>query len=148
MPQQTAITSQHEHALKTRIQAIPAVQTLGFTIQAFSSGQCIATMPRKTEFDGAFHSYHGGLLASAGDMAACFAILTNTSADQELTTTDLSIKYLRPCLTDITVTATVLKMGRTLCPVEYHIHDTNNKLVASGMATYMLLETIKHHANK
>lgn len=137
-------TLPHEEELRQRIQTIPAVTGLDFNVVKLTPGVCVATMPRNPKLDGGFHSYHGGLLATAGDMAACFAILTKTAWDQDLTTTDLSIKYLRPCLTDITVTATVIKMGRTLCPVEYTIEDASQKLVAVGMATYMLVDTVKH----
>lgn len=33
------------------------------------------------------------------DSIACFAVLTKTSVDQVLTTTDMNIRFLAPCLT-------------------------------------------------
>ncbi|MCH9025378.1 MAG: PaaI family thioesterase, partial [candidate division Zixibacteria bacterium] len=32
------------------------------------------------------------------DSAACFAIMTQTGPDQPLTTTDMNIRFLAPCL--------------------------------------------------
>ncbi len=149
MPQPTStpappLPEPHVQRLQARINAIPAVQTLAFTAITLNQGECIATMPQKHELDGAFHSYHGGLLTTAADMAACFAVLTQTDPDHALTTTDLSMRFLRPCLTDITIHAQVIKMGRTLCPTHTRITDANGKEVAVGMITYMLLDSIYH----
>ncbi len=140
------LAPQHIQQLQQRINAVPAVQTLGFKAVTLSPGICIATMPQKKELDGAFHSYHGGLLTTAADMAACFAVLTQTEPDRALTTTDINIRFLRPCLSDITIHSQVIKMGRTLCPTHASITDADGKEVAVGMITYMLLDAIYHQA--
>ena len=130
--------------LLARIQAIPAVQHLQMTIDSLSKGHCVATMPRPTAMDGIYESYHGGLLTTAADMAACFAVLTQTPVDQAVTTTDLSIRFIAPCLSAVRVEACVVKLGRTLCPVEVRLTDDAGKLVAIGMVTYMRLPHIPH----
>ncbi len=130
--------------LLARISAIPAIQHLNMTIDSLSEGRCVATMPRPTQMDGIYESYHGGLLTTAADMAACFAVLTQTPVDQAVTTTDLNIRFVGPCLTAVTVTASVVKLGKTLCPVEVRLTDANDKLVAIGMVTYMRLPHIPH----
>jgi uncharacterized protein (TIGR00369 family) len=96
--------------------------------------------------DGIYESYHGGLLTTAADMAACFAVLTQTPVDQAVTTTDLSIRFIAPCLSAVRVQATVVKLGKTLCPVEVRLTDDAGKLVAIGMVTYMRLPHIPHKA--
>jgi uncharacterized protein (TIGR00369 family) len=73
------------------------------------------------------------------DSAACFAILTLTGADQMLTTTDMNIRFLAPCLTDVRARARVIKRGRTLCPVAVDLFDANGTLVAIAQVNYMLL---------
>ncbi|MFN8615362.1 MAG: PaaI family thioesterase [Vampirovibrionales bacterium] len=133
-----------DEALLARIQAIPAVGHLAFTIESLSSGECVATMPRPKAMDGIFESYHGGLLATAADMAACFAILTLTPPNEAITTTDLAIRYLAPCLSAVRVRATVVKLGRTLCPTEVRLTDDSGKLVATATVTYMRLPHIPH----
>lgn len=145
--QTSLLPHHHEEALQKRIKAIPAVQTLGFEAIKLYSGTCIATMPRKPDLDGAFLSYHGGLLTTAADMAACFAILTQTDPERAVTTTDLNIRFLRPCLSDIQVEAHVIKMGRTLCPAYVRILNSDKKEVAAGTITYMLLDDIYHQPN-
>ncbi|MDH4379197.1 MAG: PaaI family thioesterase [Vampirovibrionales bacterium] len=130
--------------LLARIASIPAIRHLGMVIQQLSPGKCVALMPRPTEMDGIYESYHGGLLTTAADMAACFAVLTQTPAEQAVTTTDLTIRFIAPCLSAVTVEATVIKLGRTLCPVDVRLTDDTGKLVAIGMVTYMRLPHIPH----
>jgi uncharacterized protein (TIGR00369 family) len=74
------------------------------------------------------------------DSSACFAILTMTGADQLMTTTDMNIRFLAPCLTDVQVKARVIKLGRLMCPVAVDLFDTAGKLVAVAQVNYMLLD--------
>ncbi|HUL22266.1 MAG TPA: PaaI family thioesterase, partial [Thermodesulfobacteriota bacterium] len=70
---------------------------------------------------------------------ACFAIFTKTGPDLRLTTTDMSIRFLAPCLSDAFAKAEVIKVGRTLCPVTVNLYDSHNKQVALAQVTYMFL---------
>jgi uncharacterized protein (TIGR00369 family) len=130
----------HQSALLARIAKIPIVETLQMQLVGFERGTCEMRVPRQAIFDGIFESVHGGLLMTIADSAACFAILTGTSADQLLTTTDMNIRFLAPCLTDVHVKARVIKFGRLMCPVAVDLFDTSGKLVAVAQVNYMLLD--------
>ncbi|MBK8190035.1 MAG: PaaI family thioesterase [Vampirovibrionales bacterium] len=127
-------------ALMRRIHAIPAIEAMGFEVYGFESGYCETRMPRRLELDGAYASMHGGLLAAAADTAACFAIMTLSGPNQVLTTTDLSIRFLAPCLSDVRAQARVIRFGRTLCPVSVDLLDDADRLVAVAQVTYMRLD--------
>jgi uncharacterized protein (TIGR00369 family) len=86
-----------------------------------------------------FESFHGGLLMTIADSTACFAILTRTGPDTKLTTTDMNIRFLAPCLTAVTAKAKVVKFGRTLCPVAVDLYDQQEQHVATAQVTYILL---------
>jgi uncharacterized protein (TIGR00369 family) len=133
-----------EKALLTRINRIPIVATLQLEVLKFGDGDCETRVPRKRKYDGVFESFHGGLLMTIADSTACFAILTRTGPDTRLTTTDMSIRFLSPCLTDVTARARVIKFGRTLCPVAVDLFDANGQQVALAQVTYMLLENNLH----
>jgi uncharacterized protein (TIGR00369 family) len=126
-------------AILHRIRRIPAFEGLGIQIQEFRKGKCRAIVPHDHRYDGVAGSYHGGLLMTAADSIACFAILTQTPADEEMTTTDMNIRFLRPCFTDAVVEATVIKLGKTLCPVAVELFDTHGAKVAVAQVTYMRL---------
>lgn len=51
----------------------------------------------------------------------------------------MNIRFLAPCLTDVTARAQVIKFGRTLCPVAVELFDEGGTLVAVAQVTYMLL---------
>lgn len=130
----------HIEALLARIRRIPIVDTLEMRDMTFDDGVCSVVVTRQRQFDGVFESFHGGILTTIADSIACFAILTRTSADQVLTTTDVHIRFLAPCLTDVRATARVIKQGRMLCPVAVDLHDMKGTLVAVAQVTYALLD--------
>lgn len=126
--------------LLDRVKLIPIVDTLKIRIDDFSEGFCRATVPHQRSYDGIFESFHGGLLMTVADSIACFAIMTRTGPDDPLTTTDMNIRFLAPCLTDVTAVARVIKIGRTLCPVAVDLFDANGTQVAVAQVTYMRLD--------
>jgi uncharacterized protein (TIGR00369 family) len=134
-----ALAPNEAQALLTRLQTIPAFNGLGIQQVVFKPGFCQAVVPRQPQLDGIFESYHGGMLATAADTIACFAIMTQTGPDSWLTTTDLNIRFLNACLTSVRVEAQVIKLGRQLCPVAVNLFDDNNTLVAVAQVTYMRL---------
>jgi acyl-CoA thioesterase len=136
-----SISPELQDAILARANAIPIVDTLKIKISALSDGYCEATVPRDTRYDGVYESFHGGLLMTIADSAACFAIFTKKGPGVRLTTTDMNIRFLAPCLSDVTVQARVIKAGRTLCPVAVELFDARNRHVAVAQVTYILLDT-------
>jgi uncharacterized protein (TIGR00369 family) len=134
------LDASHEAAILARIRLIPIFETLRMGAVVLDQGECRLRVPRQTIYDGVFESLHGGILMTAADSAACFAVLTRTRADQLMTTTDMNIRFLAPCLTDVDVVARVIKLGRLLCPVAVDLHDTAGVRVAVAQVNYMLLD--------
>jgi uncharacterized protein (TIGR00369 family) len=126
----------HLHA---RIASIPIFETLGFHSFMFGAGTCAVVVPRRRQYDGIFQSFHGGILLTAADSAAALAVLTLAGAEARITTTDMSIRFLSACLTDVTVHARVVKFGRTLVPLTVDLRDAAGKDVAMAQVTYMRL---------
>jgi uncharacterized protein (TIGR00369 family) len=56
-----------------------------------------------------------------------------------MTTTDMNIRFLAPCLSPATAKAEVIKLGRTMCPVSVEIFDAQGALVAVAQVNYMRL---------
>lgn len=136
------ISSDLQNAILARVRNIPIFDTLELQIISLSCGYCEARAPRKLSYDGVFKSFHGGLLMTIADSAACIAILTQAGQDIRLTTTDMSIRFLAPCLSDVTAKAKVIKLGRTLCPVSVDLFDSANKHVAVAQVNYILLDSL------
>jgi len=126
----------------TEINKIPIVDTLKIEIISLDDGYCETKVQRKLSYDGVFKSFHGGLLMTIADSTACFAIFTKTGPYVKLTTTDMNIRFLSPCLSDVTVKAKVIKVGRTLCPVSIDLYDADKKHIAVAQVNYILLDSL------
>jgi uncharacterized protein (TIGR00369 family) len=131
-----------EKAIRRRIAAIPIVDTLNMNVTDLSEGGCEMTVPRKKAYDGVYESFHGGLMLTAADSAACFAIFTLAGAEARLTTTDMGIRFLAPCRSDLTVRARVIKFGRTLCPVSVDLFDDGGTPVAVAQVSYIRVDAL------
>jgi uncharacterized protein (TIGR00369 family) len=129
-------------AILAKIKQIPIVTTLQFKIISLSDGYCEALVPRELKYDGVFNSFHGGLLMTIADSTACFAIFTKTGPEVPLTTTDMNIRLLAPCLSDVTAKARLIKLGRTLVPVSVDLFDATNRHIAIAQVNYILLDSL------
>lgn len=130
-------------ALEQRLGKIPIFRTLGFRLEAVSKGSATLIAPYDPSYDGIFQSFHGGLLMTLADTAACVAVLTSAGANAEITTTDMNIRFLAPCRSNCTAEATVIKFGKTLCPVSVTLWDMNGTQVALAQVTYMRLGEVR-----
>lgn len=134
------IATEHQAAILARIQKISIFMTLQMEVLAFDEGYCEMKVPRQKIYDGVFESFHGGILMTIADSVACFAILTQTKVEQIMTTTDMNIRFLAPCLSDVVAKARVIKRGRTMCPVAVDLFDAGGKHVAVAQVNYILLD--------
>jgi len=126
-------------AIRTRVMAIPSMQTFGYRIEELSPGRAVMVAPYDSKLDGIFQCFHGGLLATLADSTGGTAVLTVVGAQAATATTDLSIRFLAPCKTDARATAKVIHTGNRLVIAEVDIHDMDGRHVAVCQATYMRL---------
>ena len=122
------------------MEKIPLAATMHYKVEALLPGEAVMRAPYERHHDGIFHSFHGGLLMTLADTVACAAILTLTGTEQVMTTTDMNIRFLAPCNSDVIARARVIKYGRSLVPVQVDLFDTAGKQVALAQVTYMRLE--------
>jgi uncharacterized protein (TIGR00369 family) len=126
-------------SLFERVYKIPIMETMKLHVTDIKAGHCELRAPRKKIYDGIYDSFHGGLLMTVADSAAAFALMTLTGPDVKMTTTDMNIRFLSPCLTDLIARAKVIKFGRTLSPMAVDLYDENEKHVAVAQVNYFVL---------
>ena len=125
-----------------RVNKIPIMSTMKLEVINLKAGYCELKAPRQKMYDGIYDSFHGGLLMTVADSAAAFALMTLTGTEAKMTTTDMNIRFLAPCLTDLIVHAKVIKFGRTLSPMAIDLYDENEKYVAVAQVNYFVLGKI------
>lgn len=120
----------------------PCIGALQLDLIDADEGFCRMAAPIDPRFNGLIGGFHGGMLAMVADCAAWFAIATQTGPSEAMVTTDLDIRYLAPCMTAVTATARVIKLGKTLCPVSIEMADDSGRLIATGIVTYLRLSNL------
>jgi uncharacterized protein (TIGR00369 family) len=133
------MSPEDRQVLIARARRIPIVSTLRMAFVELEQGYCCVEVPYDARYEGVYESFHGGVLTTIADSAACFAILTCTGPDQVLTTTDMNIRFLAPCLGAVRAEARVIKVGRTLCPTQVDLLDEGRRPLALAQVTYMRL---------
>ena len=80
---------------------------------------------------------HGGAIASLIDTASAFAILAVLQENEKVTTTDLTIHYLRPVISGRMVAqAKIVRAGRRRFVVSVEVQN-NGALTASAITGYV-----------
>lgn len=84
---------------------------------------------------------HGGAVASLIDTAAAFAVLTQIEINERVTTTDLTIHYLRPANSGrLSAEARIVRGGRRLFVLSVEVRNDQQILVATAVTTYIKLQ--------
>jgi uncharacterized protein (TIGR00369 family) len=128
-----------EMSIRKRMATIPIFRTLGFGDVHLGRGSFESIVPRKSEYDGIFECFHGGLLMTIADSAAAIAVLTVCGSESRIATTDMNIRFLAPAHSEVKVRAQVIKAGKTLIPVSANLWDAQANLVAFAQVTYFKL---------
>ena len=129
-----------ERAIRARMRSIPIFASLGFSNERLGAGAFACTVARNKAYDGIFDSFHGGLLMTAADSAAAIVCLTLWGEQSRITTTDMNIRFLAPCLTSVIADAKLIKFGRSIVPVTVTMRDSSGREVALAQVAYMRLE--------
>jgi len=83
---------------------------------------------------------HGGVIAAIADEAAWHALIHEHKSQREMTTTELKVNYLRPMAgKKVVARAYVLRAGKKLGVTRVDLFDSQKKLSAVAIVTYMLL---------
>lgn len=80
----------------------------------------------------------GQAVMALADTLLIFPVLASVGDEREMATLNMSTEFLRPIHDgDITITAQVLKLGRTAIRGRVDIHDEAGKLCATSMVCYV-----------
>lgn len=118
--------------------SVPYARFLGLELGELSDGQVSIHLDVRDELLQNQAVVHGGAIASLIDTASAFAVLTQIEVDQRVTTTDLTIHYLRPVTTGrMTAKARIVRGGRRLFVLSVDVTNEQQILVATAVTTYI-----------
>ena len=116
-------------------------QWLNFRITRADEGLITVLAEPKENFTNPMKTLHGGYFATLLDAAMGAAVHTTLSAEQDFTTVELKVNFMKPArppFSRIHANGSIRKAGRRIVFVEGHIYSDSDELLASGSATCLV----------
>ena len=134
------IKESYEKALRKAVENAPYYQLLQIHLDEIDTGFARFRMPFRRELVQAYGVAHGGAITSLADTAVAFALMTLIQPGERVTTVEIKINFLTPVTEgELVGESRVIQKGKRLALAETEVKDQNGKLVAKGLATYMIL---------
>lgn len=129
----------YEEMLKQRNEKNIFARENGIQITELREGYAKVTMEVTSKHMNPIGSVHGGCLFTIADVTAGAAA---SSYGKPVTTVDANIHYLRAGMNTSYIygEATELKRGKKVLTYAIHVKDQNDRVLAHGIFTYMILE--------
>lgn len=120
---------------------VPYAKLLGLELGEVGPGVASVRLEVREDLKQYQGVVHGGAVASLIDTAAAFAVLTQLEINERVTTTDLTIHYLRPANSGrLTATARIVRTGRRLIVLSVEVTNDQEILVATAVTGYIKLQ--------
>jgi len=135
------MTTESEDPRPARVRAafdrVAYGQLLGLEMCETEGGQTAICLDVRDELKQNHDVIHGGAIASLIDTASAFAILGVLEENEKVTTTDLTIHYLRPVTSGRMVAqAKIVRAGRRRFVVSVEVQN-NGRVAATALTGYV-----------
>ena len=132
------ITEELKQKAREALGRAPFPQLLGLELVDLKFGEAVLKLKMRDDLRQPYGLLHGGATASLIDTATAFAVITCQSENEQSTTVDLSVHYLRPHTEgEIVCTARIVRAGRRITTVSADVVNEEGKLIATALSTYM-----------
>jgi acyl-CoA thioesterase len=121
--------------------SVPYAKLLGLELGEVRRGQATIQLTVRNDLKQYQGVVHGGAVASLIDTAAAFAVVTELEAGERVTTTDLTVHYLRPVSSGrLSATARIVRAGRRLFVLSVDVTNDQQALLATAVTSYIKLQ--------
>ena len=119
---------------------VPFAKLLGIEVESMEPGHAVLSMQIRDDLKRNGGIAHGGAVATLIDSAMAFAILPTLAEKEHSITVDLTIHYLRPLSEgSARASARVVRAGKRVITVSAELFDSQEKLAATAISTYLRL---------
>lgn len=119
---------------------VPFAKLLGIEVESVEPGHAVLSMKIRGELKRNGGIAHGGAIATLIDSAMAFAIVPMLAENERSITVDLTIHYLRPVSEgSARASARVVRAGKRVITVSAELFDSQDKLAATAISTYLRL---------
>ena len=122
----------------------PAANLIGFKLVEYGEGKAIFKMKVDERHHNPMGLVHGGILCDITDAAMGIAMITTLNKNENFTTINLQINYLRGIKeAELIAEGVVIKRGTNIGYVECNLKDSNDELIAVAQSTCMVIRDKK-----
>lgn len=134
----------NEEKAKTLLEMVenaPFYQLLKISLEKIDEGFARFRLPFQKELTQGFGVVHGGVIATLADTAVAYALLSLVQPGERVATAEFKINYLSSVTAgDLIAEAHILNKGEKLALGDMEVRDEKGRLIAKGLATYMILK--------
>jgi uncharacterized protein (TIGR00369 family) len=126
--------------IKEHFSNIPVFRFMGVDVEHVEYGKAVLRLPIREEFSNTWHNIHGGCLAMFADMGMGVALRT---LQYKIVTVECKVNFIAPAkLGDVLLAyGKLVHMGKKILLGEVEIVNQDNRLIARGNGTFMILST-------
>ena len=137
---ETGLDEKRLAAIRESFSQVPYAHFLGLELGEIRNGEATIHLKVRNELKQNQGVVHGGAVASLIDTASAFAVATRLEPGERVTTTDLTIHYLRPITEgEMRASARIVRAGRRLFVVSVDVCSDNEVLLATAVTGYIKL---------
>lgn len=131
-PDEPSITGRFDHA--------PISRLMGFQVQPGAAGHAEVLLDTSDLYHNPMGQVHGGVISAIADAAMGIAFGRTLTAEQQFSTVDLSVQFIRPIRqglirAEAAIVERGLRVGFVRCSVT---SERNRKLLATANCTCMI----------
>jgi acyl-CoA thioesterase len=117
---------------------------LGMELLEIKKGWAKVRLPIKAKLSNAIGLVHGGAIFSAADSAVGMALIGLTDRDENISTLEMKINYMKPVQgKEIIAAARIIHRGAQTAIGDVDVRDGENNLISKGLATYAIFQKIR-----
>ena len=133
----------HVAAIRAHVNHCPYFNLLSMKIDAIEMGRSLLEVDVQEKHLQPYGIVHGGVYASLIDAAAFWAAYS-TIESTAMTTVEMKLNYLAPAASGrFMARGKSIKSGKTICLSEATVFDDQEKMLAHGTVTLMILDSLK-----
>ena len=119
----------------------PFWSLLGMELVEVKKGWAQIKLPFNEKLTNAVGLMHGGAIFSPADSAVGMALIGLINRDQNISTLEMKINYLKPVRgSAIVAEAKIVHKGTQTAIGDVEVRDENDALIAKGLATYAIFK--------
>ncbi len=124
---------------RRRANESPFYRLLGMEVAEMGEGFARLRMPVSQNHHQIYGSAHGGAIGSLADSAVALALITLIGPEEKAITIELKVNFLAPVVEgEVVAEARIVHRGRRIAVGDVEVKADNGKMVAKGIATYLV----------